>query len=156
MQKVTPFLTFKESGEEAVNLYVSLIKNSRVIHIVRSQAPGPIPEGALQYALFELDGRELMAMDGGSHFRFEEGFSLYVNCETQEEIDRLWDVLSEGGEEQPCGWLKDRFGVSWQIIHPVLGAYLTDPDTEKSQRVMEAMLKMKKIDIALLQQAYGQ
>jgi len=156
MQKVTTFLTFKEKGEEAVNLYVSLFKNSKILSIVRSAGEGPIAKGALQHASFQLDGQEFMAMDGGPYFSFAQGFSLLVSCETQAEIDRLWDKLSEGGEEQPCGWVKDKYGVSWQIIPPILGEMLTDKDAEKSKRVLEAMFKMKKIDIAALQQAYQQ
>lgn len=155
MGKVTTFLTFKENGEEAVNLYVSLIKNSKVETIARSEGGGPFPKGALQQASFQLDGQQFMAMDGGPYFSFEQGTSLFVNCETQEEIDRLWEKLTEGGEEQACGWLKDKFGVSWQIIPSVMGKLLTDPDAEKASRVMEAMLKMKKIDIQTLQQAYA-
>ena len=154
MQKVTTFLTFKEKAEEAVNLYVSLFKNSKIVSIVRSEGEGPIAKGALLHASFQLDGQEFMAMDGGPYFSFAQGFSLFANCETQEEIDRLWDKLSEGGEEQPCGWVKDKYGVSWQIVPPILGEMLNDKDAEKSKRVMEAMLKMKKIDIKALQQAY--
>ncbi len=156
MGKVTTFLTFKERGEEAVNLYVSLIKNSKIVSIVRSEGNGPFAKGALQHASFQLDGQEFMAMDGGPYFKFEQGFSLFISCETQEEIDRLWDKLSEDGEELPCGWVKDKYGVSWQIIPPILGQLLTDQDAEKAQRVMEAMLKMKKIDIKALKQAYEQ
>ena len=154
MSQVTTFLTFKEKGEEAVNLYVSLFKNSKIMSIVRSKGEGPIAKGALLHASFQLDGQEFMAMDGGPYFSFAQGISLFVNCETQEEMDRLWDKLSEGGEEQPCGWVKDKYGVSWQIIPSILGEMLNDKDAEKSKRVMEAMLKMKKIDIKALQQAY--
>lgn len=155
MSSVTPFLTFEGKGEEAIKLYVSLIKNSRIVNIVRSEVDGPIPKGALQHAFFELDGQPFMAMDGGPHFRFEEGFSIFVNCETQEEIDRLWDTLcADGGREQQCGWLKDKYGISWQIIPPVLGELMMDEDAEKSRRVVEAMLQMKKIDIGALKRAY--
>jgi predicted 3-demethylubiquinone-9 3-methyltransferase (glyoxalase superfamily) len=154
MQKVTTFLTFKEKGEEAVNLYVSLFKNSKIMSIVRSKGEGPIAKGALLHASFQLDGQEFMAMDGGPYFSFAQGISLFVNCETQEEMDRLWDKLSEGGEEQPCGWVKDKYGVLWQIVPPILGELLNDKDAEKARRVMEAMLKMKKIDIQALQQAH--
>lgn len=155
MSKVTTFLTFKENGEEAVNLYVSLIKNSKISSITRSEGGGPFPKGALQHASFSLDGQEFAAMDGGPYFGFDQGFSLFVNCETQEEIDRLWDKLSEGGEEQQCGWLKDKFGVSWQIVPSVLGGMMMDADPEKSKRVMEAFLKMTKFDIQALQEAYA-
>lgn len=156
MQKVTTFLTFKEKAEEAVNFYVSLFENSKIVSIARSDGEGPIPKGAVLHVSFQLDGQKFMAMDGGPHFRFEEGFSLFANCETQAEIDRLWDKLSEGGQEQMCGWVKDKYGISWQIVPPILGELLTDKDTEKSKRVMEAMLKMKRIDIQALQQAYDQ
>ena len=154
MSKVTAFLTFKENGEQAVNLYVSLIKNSKISSIVRSSGEGPFPAGALQHASFSLDGQEFAAMDGGPYFGFDQGFSIMVNCDTQEEIDRLWYTLSEGGEEQPCGWLKDRFGVSWQIVPSILGEMLMGGDAEKSQRVMETFLKMTKFDIQALQEAY--
>jgi len=155
MSKVTPYLTFKENGEEAVNLYVSLIKNSKISSIVRSEGGGPFPKGALQHASFELDGQQFNAMDGGPYFSFDQGFSLMVSCENQEEIDRLWEKLSEGGEIQQCGWLKDKFGVSWQIIPSVLGDMLMDGDPEKSKRVTEAFLKMTKFDIQALQEAYA-
>jgi predicted 3-demethylubiquinone-9 3-methyltransferase (glyoxalase superfamily) len=154
MQKVTPFLTFKEKGGQAVNFYVSLFPNSKITSMSRSEVDGPIAKGALQHAAFQLAGQEFLAMDGGPYFSFEQGFSLFVSCETQEEIDRLWDRLSDGGEEQPCGWVKDRYGISWQIIPPILGSMLFDPDSEKAGRVMNAMLQMKKIDIKTLQQAY--
>jgi predicted 3-demethylubiquinone-9 3-methyltransferase (glyoxalase superfamily) len=156
MSKVSTFLTFKENGEEAIQFYVSLFKNSKIISIVRSEGHGPMPKGVLMHASFQIDGQEFMAMDGGPQFSFEQGFSMFVNCETQEEIDRLWTRLAEGGEEQMCGWVKDRYGVSWQIVPPILGDMLTDPDAEKAQRVMEAMLKMRKIHIPTLQLAYNQ
>ena len=156
MSKVTTFLTFQERGEEAVRFYVSLFPNSQIHMIVRSEGGGSFPQGALQHASFEIDGQAFMAMDGGPYFKFDQGFSLFANAETQAEIDRLWSALSEGGEEQPCGWLKDRFGISWQIIPPILGTLLTDKDAEKAKRVMEAMLQMKKIDIQALQDAYDQ
>jgi predicted 3-demethylubiquinone-9 3-methyltransferase (glyoxalase superfamily) len=156
MQKITTFLTFKEKGEEAVEFYVSLFKNSKILEIVRYEGEGPLAKGALMHASFQLDGQEFMAMDGGPQFSFEQGFSLFVSCETQDEIDRLWNKLAEGGEEQMCGWVKDRYGVSWQIIPPILGELMNDKDAEKSRRVIEAMLKMKKIDIKALQQAYEQ
>jgi predicted 3-demethylubiquinone-9 3-methyltransferase (glyoxalase superfamily) len=154
LKKITTFLTFKEKGEEAVKFYVSLFKNSQIGEIVCYGGGGPLPEGALMHASFQLDGQEFMAMDGGPQFGFEQGFSLFVNCETQEEIDHLWDSLREGGEEQMCGWVKDRYGVSWQIIPPILGELINDKDAEKSGRVIEAMLKMRKIDIGALKRAY--
>ena len=156
MQSVTPFLTFKEKGAEAIQLYVSLVKNSKITSLVRSEGGGPFPKGALQHAIFELDGQEFMAMDAGPDFSFAQGFSIMVRCETQEEIDLLYDRLSEGGEQQPCGWLLDRYGLSWQIIPSTLGDLLMDEDAEKSKRVMDAMLQMKKIILKDLQGAYAQ
>lgn len=156
MSKVNTFLTFQEKGEEAVRFYVSLFPNSKIHSLVLSEGGGPFPPGALQHASFELDGQAFMAMDGGPYFSFAQGFSLFASAETQAEIDRLWSALTEGGEEQPCGWLKDRYGVSWQIVPPILGTLLTDENPVKAQRVMEAMLQMKKIDIQALQDAYNQ
>jgi len=155
-QKITTFLTFKDRGEEAVNFYVSMFKNSRIVSLVLSDGEGPIPKGALLHAAFELDGQQFMAMEGGPYFAFDQGFSLFVSCETQEEIDRLWEKLSEGGEKQQCGWLKDKYGVSWQIIPAVLGELMGDAKSARSKRVMEALLKMTKLDIKGLQQAYEQ
>ncbi|MFA5787702.1 MAG: VOC family protein [Actinomycetota bacterium] len=154
MQKVTTFLTFQDHAEEAVSLYVSVFKNSKISSIVRMGGEVPGGKGALLHAAFQLDGQEFMAMDGGPYFAFSQGISLFVNCETQEEVDRLWGKLSEGGEQGQCGWLKDRFGVSWQIIPSALGELMQDKDPEKSKRVMDAMLKMNKIDIKALRQAY--
>ena len=148
MQRITTFLMFNDQAEEAVNLYLSVFRNSRLV----STMPGP--EGGVMGFTFEIEGQEFNAMNGGPHFTFAEGMSLFVNCETQEEIDRLYEKLSEGGEKQPCGWLKDKFGVSWQIIPPVLLELLQDKDAEKSKRVMQAMLQMQKIDIKTLKQAY--
>jgi predicted 3-demethylubiquinone-9 3-methyltransferase (glyoxalase superfamily) len=148
-------LTFAERAEEAVNLYVSIFPNSRIVSMVRSEADAPIPKGKLLNATFELDGREFTAFDGGPTFRFTEGMSLMVTCETQQEIDRYWEKLTEnGGEEGPCGWLKDRFGVSWQIVPAVLGRLLSDATSGDSGAAMQAMLKMKKMDIAELERAY--
>lgn len=152
---IRPCLVFNEKGEEAVKLYVSVFKNSKVLSMQISDGNGPIPEGKLLNATFQLDGREYTAFDGGPTFTFSEGFSLMVTCETQDEIDRYWTRLTEGGgEEGPCGWLKDRFGVSWQIIPSVLGQMLTDSKSGNSAAAVEAMLKMKKLDIAALQHAY--
>lgn len=156
MQKITTFLTFQDQAEEAVNLYVSLFKNSRILSTVRNPGQGPGEMGTLLHAAFQLDGQQYMAMDGGPYFTFGQGISLFVSCETQEEVDELWEKLSEGGEKQQCGWLKDRFGVSWQIIPTALGELMQSEDAQKSQRVMEAMLKMGKIDIKTLKQAYEQ
>ena len=154
-QKVTIFLTFTDRAEEAVHRYVSVFKNSRIVSLVRSQTEGPIAKGKVLNATFELDGQRFMAMDGGPSFSFSQGTSLFVNCETQQEIDRLWEKLSEGGEKQPCGWLKDEFGVSWQIVPTVLGEMMGDPKSGNSGKVMEALLQMSKIDIKRLQQAYA-
>jgi predicted 3-demethylubiquinone-9 3-methyltransferase (glyoxalase superfamily) len=155
MQSLRPCLTFSDRAEEAVTFYVSVIKNSRILSMQRSDGSGPIPAGKLTNATFELDGRECTAFDGGPSFSFSEGFSLMVTCDTQEEIDELWARLTEGGEEGPCGWLKDRFGVSWQIVPAELGRLLTDATHGNSAKAMEAMLQMRKLDITALRQAYG-
>ena len=156
MQKVTPFLMFDNQAEEAVKFYVSIFRNSKIIGMSRYGEGGPMPAGTMMGATFLLNGQEFMASNGGPHFTFSEGISLFVNCETQEEVDWLWEKLSEGGEKGPCGWLKDKFGVSWQIIPTALGQMLGDPDPRKSQNVMQAMLQMTKIDIAALRRAYEQ
>jgi predicted 3-demethylubiquinone-9 3-methyltransferase (glyoxalase superfamily) len=156
MQKITPFLWFDNQAEEAMNFYVSLFKNSKVISVSRYGDEGPGPTGAVMTATFQLDGQELIALNGGPEFKFTEAISFFVNCETQEEVDGLWDKLSEGGEEGRCGWLKDKYGLSWQIVPTVLGELLNDTDPAKSQRVMKAMLQMNKIDIAGLKRAYKQ
>jgi predicted 3-demethylubiquinone-9 3-methyltransferase (glyoxalase superfamily) len=155
-QKITTFLTYNNCAEEAVNLYVSVFQNSRIISMVRMEEDGPIPKGKVLGATFELEGQQFMALDGGPYFKFAQGISLFVDCETQEEIDNLWEKLSKGGEKMPCGWLRDKFGVSWQIIPSVLGEMLSDPKSGNSQKVMEAMLKMGKLDIKTLKRAYAQ
>ena len=147
MQKITTFLTFKEKGEEAVNFYVSIFKNSKINHAMSI-------EGKLVHASFTLDGQDFMAMDGGPVFSMAQGMSLFVNCETQEEVDELWEKLSVGGEKGRCGWLTDKYGVSWQIIPSALGQLMMSGDAATSARVREAMLKMNKIEIQGLQQAY--
>jgi predicted 3-demethylubiquinone-9 3-methyltransferase (glyoxalase superfamily) len=159
MQKITPFLWFDSQAEEAVNFYVSIFKNSRIRSIVRydeeaARAAGR-PRGSVMTVAFELDGQEFTALNGGPVFKFTEAISLVVNCETQEEVDHFWKNLAAGGHEVQCGWLKDRFGVSWQVVPAVLGEMLADKDPEKSKRVMTAMLKMKKMDIDALQSAYA-
>lgn len=151
---VTTFLTFSEKGEDAVKFYVSLFRNSRIKSIRRWGPGGPVPEGSLQHAAFELDGQAFAAMDGGSYFSFGQGFSLFVDCESQGEIDRLWEKLGEGGQPQMCGWIKDRYGVSWQIVPAALGRLMSDPDPARAKRVTEAMLKMVKLDIAALEAAH--
>lgn len=155
MQSTIPCLTFAKGGEAAVNFYVSLVPNSRIRELVRAEAGGPIPEGQLLHCRFELDGREYDAFDGGESFHFSEAFSLRVRCDTQEEIDHLWGRLTaDGGEPGPCGWLKDRWGMSWQIIPAELGRMLSDPAGGNSQACTQAMLKMGKLDIAELRRAY--
>jgi predicted 3-demethylubiquinone-9 3-methyltransferase (glyoxalase superfamily) len=156
MSKVTPFLTFNDQAEEAVNLYVSLFKNSKILSISRYGEGAPMPAGTVMSASFVLDDQEFIALNGGPQFTFTDGFSIFVNCETQAEVDELWEKLSEGGEKGPCGWLKDKFGVSWQIIPTALGHMLGDKDPQKAQNVMQAMLQMTKIDIATLRRAYEQ
>ena len=156
MPKITTFLTFNDQAEEAVKRYVSIFKNSRILSMVRGEEGGPIAKGNVLNATFELDGARFMARDGGPYFSFAQGTSLFVSCKTQGEIDRLWEKLSEGGEKQPCGWLKDKFGVSWQIVPEVLGEMMSDPKSGNSEKVMEALLKMSKIDIKTLEQAYAQ
>jgi predicted 3-demethylubiquinone-9 3-methyltransferase (glyoxalase superfamily) len=153
MQKITPCLWFDTEGEEAATFYTSLFPNSRIVDITHYGSAGPRPEGTVMTVTFELDGQTFVALNGGPEFTFNEAISFQVSCETQEEVDAFWSALSEGGEEGPCGWLKDRFGVSWQIIPTALPELLTDPDREKSQRVMQAMLKMKKIEIDALERA---
>lgn len=156
MQKITPFLWFDNQAEEAMNFYVSIFKNSKILSVSRYGEAGPGPAGAVMTGTFQLEGQEFMALNGGPDHKFTEAISLFVDCTTQEEVDELWEKLSEGGEEGPCGWLKDKFGLSWQIIPGVLGELLSDPDPVKSQNVMKAMLQMSKIDIAGLKRAYEQ
>jgi Uncharacterized protein conserved in bacteria len=156
MQKITPFLWFDDQAEEAINLYVSVFKNSKILSMSRYGEAGPGPAGTVMTATFQLEGQEFMALNGGPDHKFTEAISLFVDCKIQEEVDELWEKLSEGGEQGPCGWLKDRFGLSWQIVPSILGELMGDPDPVKSQRVMQAMLQMSKIDIAGLQRAYEQ
>ncbi len=153
MHKITPCLWFDRQAEEAMNFYVSLFKNSKVTSVSRYGPGAPRPEGTVMMVTAELDGQPVMALNAGPEFKFTEAISFYVNCETQTEVDELWAKLTEGGEESQCGWLKDRFGLSWQIVPKALGEMLSDPDRGKAQRVMEAMLKMRKIDTAVLKQA---
>ena len=160
MQKITPFLWFDDKAEEAAKFYVSIFKNSKIGTITRYGEAGAEvsgrPKGTTMVVTFQLDGQEFMALNGGPHFKFTEAISFVVNCQTQREVDRLWEKLSEGGEEGQCGWLKDKYGVSWQIVPTVLGKMMQGKDTEKSKSVMNAMLKMHKIDIKTLKQAYRQ
>lgn len=156
MQKITPFLWFDGKAEEAAHFYTSIFKNSKIVDLMRYGEAGPAPKGTVMSATFELDGQKFIALNGGPMFTFSPAISFFVNCETQDEVDSLWEKLSEGGEKQRCGWLKDKYGISWQIIPTVLGQLLQDKDPEKSKRVMNAMLKMDKLDIAGLRQAYEQ
>ena len=153
MQKITLFLWFDGKAEEAAKFYTSIFKNSKVVTINRYPKGSPAPEGMAMTAQFLLEGQEFVALNGGPQFSFTPAISFVVNCETQKEVDELWEKLSAGGEEHQCGWLKDKFGVSWQIVPTVLVKLLSDPDAGRAQRAMAAMLKMKKIDIALLEQA---
>jgi predicted 3-demethylubiquinone-9 3-methyltransferase (glyoxalase superfamily) len=154
MQKITPFLWFDDKAEEAVNLYVSIFKNSKVLSVARYGEAGPGPKGTVMTAQFQLEGQEFIALNGGPQFQFTEAISFVVNCETQREVDELWARLTDGGRESQCGWLKDKYGLSWQIVPTILPKLLTDKDPKKSQSVMQVMLPMKKIDIQALQQAY--
>ena len=156
MQKITPFLWFDGKAEEAMNFYVSIFKNSKVGRITRYGEAGPGPKGTVMSATFQLDGQEFFALNGGPLFTFTPAISFFVNCETQQEVDELWEKLSEGGRKDRCGWLVDKYGVSWQIIPSILGTLLGDKDSEKAKRVMQAMLRMDKLDTKGLQQAYDQ
>ena len=158
MQKIAPFLWFDDKAEEAAKFYTSIFKNSKILSITRygeegAKAAGR-PKGSVMTVVFKLQGQEFIALNGGPVFTFSPAISFVVNCKTQKEVDELWEKLSEGGEKGQCGWLKDKYGVSWQIVPTVLGEMLQDKDPKKSRRVMEAMLKMEKIDIKTLKQAY--
>ncbi len=160
MQKITPFLWFDDQAEEAVNFYVSLFNNSKVVAVTRygpagAEAAGR-PQGTVMTIAFQLEGQDFMALNGGPVFTFSPAISLMVNCRTQAEIDTLWEKLSEGGTTNQCGWLQDKYGVSWQIVPTALGEMLQDEDAEKTERVIKAMLPMKKLDIRALEQAYAQ
>lgn len=154
VQKIVPFLWFNGNAEEAVNLYTSIFKNSKMAVVSRYGEAGPGPKGSIMSATFELEGQKFYALNGGPQFKFTPAISFFVNCETQQEVDELWEKLSAGGEKSQCGWLRDKFGVSWQIIPTALGKFLGDPDPVKSQRVMKAMMQMGKIDIKGLEKAY--
>ena len=160
MQKITPFLWFDDKAEEAANFYVSLFKNSRVGRITRYGDEGAAvagrPKGTVMTVEFILEGQEFVALNGGPHFKFTEATSFVVNCETQEEVDKFWEKLSEGGEKSQCGWLKDKYGLSWQVVPTVLNEMFQDKDPKKSERVMKAMIQMRKLDIKTLKQAYEQ
>src|SRR6266508_2731796 len=154
MQKIVPFLWFDGNAEEAVSFYVSIFKNSKVVNVTRYGEAGPGPKGTVMSATFQLEGQDFYALNGGPQFKFTPAISLFVSCEMQQEVDELWEKLSAGGRKDQCGWLQDKYGVSWQIIPTILGTLLGDTDPVKANRVMQAMLKMTKIDIKGLQQAY--
>ena len=154
MPKITPFLWFDSEAEEAVRFYASIFKSARVGAIARYGAAGPGPAGSVMTIEFELDGQRFTALNGGPHFKFTEAISFVVRCDDQDEVDTYWEKLSAGGQPGPCSWLKDRYGLSWQIVPTALIELLTDPDPVKSQRVMAAMMKMGRLDIAALRQAY--
>jgi predicted 3-demethylubiquinone-9 3-methyltransferase (glyoxalase superfamily) len=156
MQKIDPFLWFDNQAEEAANFYVSLFKNSKMLNVARYGEAGPGPKGTAMSVTFELAGQKFIALNGGPLFTFTEAVSFLINCETQQEVDELWQKLSAGGKTSKCGWVKDRYGLSWQVIPTALGQMLHDKDPKKSQRVMQAMLQMDKIDIARLKQAYDE
>ena len=155
-QKIKTYLWFDHQAEEAANLYTSIFENSKVLNVARYGDAGPGPKGTAMTVNFQLDGQEFIALNGGPAFKFTEAISLLVDCETQEEVDRLWNKLTaDGGEESMCGWLKDKFGLSWQIIPTALFRLMSDPDPDKSKRVMQAMLQMKKIDVPTLERAHA-
>src|SRR3984893_10092266 len=154
MKKITPFLWFDDKAEEAANFYVSIFKNSKMGKVVRYGEGAPAPKGTVMTVTFELDGQEFYALNGGPHFKFTEAVSFFVNCETQQEVDELWEKLSAGGKKSRCGWLKDKYGLSWQIVPSILGKLMHGSDPEKSKRVMQAMMKMDKLVIQKLQEAY--
>ena len=154
MQKITPFLWFDHQAEEAARFYVSTVKNSKIVSVARYGDAGPGPKGGVMTVVFELSGQQFIALNGGPQFRFTEAVSFVINCETQQEVDELWEKLSAGGRKDRCGWLKDKFGLSWQIVPAILGRLMQDKDREKSKRVMQAMLKMDKLNVEGLKQAY--
>jgi predicted 3-demethylubiquinone-9 3-methyltransferase (glyoxalase superfamily) len=156
LTKITPCLWFDTEGEEAAALYTSVFKNSRILRVTHYGSAGPRPAGMVMMVTFELDGLEFMALNGGPEFTFDEAISFQVNCDSQAEIDDFWAKLSDGGSEGPCGWLKDKFGVSWQIVPRLIDEVLADPDIEKAQRAMKAVFGMRKIDIAEVQRAMDQ
>ena len=157
MQRITPFLWYDDKAEEAANFYISIFKNSKILSVLRYGEVGPGPKGSVMTVEFQLEGQEFVALNGGPHFKFTEAISFVVNCATQEEVDYFWEKLTaDGGQESMCGWLKDKYGLSWQVVPTILIELFKDKDAEKSQRVMKAMLQMKKIDISKLKQACEQ
>jgi predicted 3-demethylubiquinone-9 3-methyltransferase (glyoxalase superfamily) len=160
MQKITPFLWFDDKAEQAATFYTSIFKNSKIVNIARYGDAGAEvsgrPKGTVMTVAFQLEGQELVTLNGGPQFKFTEAISFVVNCQTQQEVDEYWEKLSDGGQEVQCGWLKDKYGLSWQIVPTILSEMLSDPDPKKAEKVMKAMLQMKKIDIKGLKQAYEQ
>jgi predicted 3-demethylubiquinone-9 3-methyltransferase (glyoxalase superfamily) len=154
MQKITPFLWYDRNAEEAMNFYVSVFKNSKVVSVRRYGKAGPGPEGSVMTGTFEIAGQEFFVLNGGPQYKFTPAISLFVDCETQQEVDELWEKLSAGGRKDRCGWLQDKYGLSWQIVPSALGKMLSDKDPKKANAVMQAMLQMDKIDIKTLKQAY--
>jgi predicted 3-demethylubiquinone-9 3-methyltransferase (glyoxalase superfamily) len=155
MNKITPCLWFDDQAEEAARFYTSIFKNSRIVTVARCGDGGPRPKGSVLTVLFQLDGQEFLALNGGPVFKFTEAVSFIVNCDTQQELDDMWEKLSAGGKEVECGWVKDRFGLSWQVVPTVLSKMMSDPDPARSARVLQALLQMKKLDIKGLEAAYG-
>jgi predicted 3-demethylubiquinone-9 3-methyltransferase (glyoxalase superfamily) len=155
VKHITPFLWFDKEAEEATNFYVSVFPNSKIGSVARYGEAGPGEAGAVMTVEFELGDQRFVALNGGPQYKFTEAVSFVINCETQDEVDDYWEKLSEGGEQGPCGWLKDRYGLSWQVVPTVLPELLTDPDPEKAQRVMTAMLQMRKLEIEPLRRAYA-
>jgi predicted 3-demethylubiquinone-9 3-methyltransferase (glyoxalase superfamily) len=153
-QKITPFLWFDNQAEDAANFYTSIFKNSKILTVTRYGEAGPRPKGSVMTAAFELEGQKFTALNGGPEFKFTEAISFVVNCDTQEEVDYFWKRLTDGGQEVQCGWLKDKYGLSWQIVPTALFKLLQDPDPAKSQRVVKALFQMKKLDVGELQRAY--
>jgi predicted 3-demethylubiquinone-9 3-methyltransferase (glyoxalase superfamily) len=154
MQKITPFLWFDNNAEEAMNFYVSVFKDSKIVSITRYGEAGPGPKGTVMTGIFQIEELQFYVLNGGPQFKFTPAISLFVNCQSQQEIDDLWEKLSEGGKKDQCGWLTDKFGLSWQIVPSVLGKLLHSSDSVRSNRVMKEMLQMNKLDIQRLQQAY--
>jgi predicted 3-demethylubiquinone-9 3-methyltransferase (glyoxalase superfamily) len=152
-QKITPFLWFDTQAEEAANFYISIFENSKIRHVSRYGDAGPGPKGSVMVVSFELEGQEFTALNGGPQFKFSPAISLMVHCDTQEEVDHFWERLGEGGRKDRCGWLQDKYGLSWQIVPTALSRLMSSPDREKAKRVMQAMLKMDKLDIARLESA---
>ena len=155
MQKITPFLWFDGKAEEAAKFYVSIFKNSEIVSVNRYGEAGPGPKGTVMVVKFQLDGQEFLALNGGPQFTFSPAVSFVANCETQAEVDALWEKLSAGGKKQDCGWLTDKYGLSWQVVPTIVGELMQDKDAEKTKRVMQAIMGMKKIEIAGLKRAYG-